>query len=371
VQDEDSVETQAQFAEAMREGGVMDWLLDSAPGEDATGPAPDQQPVDTGSAVEQPRDDQGRFASTKMEDEPTDSAEEPISADAETEPEVESAVEEAEDEDIVIEVDDDLAAILDRYDGDVSKALLSLRDKESFTGRQANEIGELRQQLAEMQQLMAQGFQQVQQAPQQHWGPYQNDIEENPKGVVAEALERGDEQTLMAAIQAWGEEEPFQASAFLFSLSQQAQQTQVSQPEPPAPPVPQGSASLEDAMAAVVERHPDVEKHLPGLGETAKEFPTLRNFMESGTPAQQAQAFEELLVITKSRSSVADTSKAMKRVVLKTQEEVRADKAEAAVVSAKNQTAATASKGLDAFYERFAEMTGQGQEGDWIDRSNR
>jgi hypothetical protein len=218
-----------------------------------------------------------------------------------------------------------------------------------------------------MQEAIQQGFQQVQQP--QYFGPYQNDLEENPKGLVAEALERGDVQTMEMAIRAWGDEEPFEAAAFLFALNQQ----QASQPEPEPTPAFQATGhTLETAMADVVSRHPDVEKYLPGLGETAKEFPTLRNSMESGTPAQKAQAFEELLVITKTRAATSDTSQAMKRVILKTQEEVRKEKADAAVVSAQTQTAA-APEGrearLEEFYRAFEEASGQVENEHWIHRT--
>jgi hypothetical protein len=348
-----SVETPGDFEQAVLDSGVMDWLMDSAPD---TAP---EVAVDTGGADARPRDEQGRFVAAQAEEEeaqPEDSTEEVIPADVGTEPEAEE-----DDDEIVLEIDDDLASVLERYDGDVGKALRALSEKESFTGRQANEIGQLRQELAALRQDLQQAPQQ-----QQFYGPYQNDLD-SPKELVAEALERGDTQTMELAIRAWGEEEPFEAAAFLFSLSAQYQQEQ-SQPEPVAP---QGvGRSIETAMADVVERHPDVEKYLPALNAVAQEFPTLRNFMQQGTPTQQAQAFEELLVITKTRSQGTDTSAAMKRVILKTQEEVRKDKADAQVVSAQNQTAATSQPSkLEQFYEMFEEASGQLDDGHWIHRT--
>jgi hypothetical protein len=353
-------ESASDFELFATESGVMDWLHDGSPGEEVSHEAP----ADTGE-VERPRDDQGRFISAEAEE--PDETEEPSTDDALTgEPDpgadaVEAALEPEDDDEIVLEIDDTLAQVLERYDGDVGKALKALADKESFTGRQANEIGQLRQELAALRQDLQQAPQQ-----QQFYGPYQNDLD-SPKELVAEALERGDTQTMELAIRAWGEEEPFEAAAFLFSLSAQYQQEQ-SQPEPVAP---QGvGRSIETAMADVVERHPDVEKYLPALNAVAQEFPTLRNFMQQGTPTQQAQAFEELLVITKTRSQGTDTSAAMKRVILKTQEEVRKDKADAQVVSAQNQTAATSQPSkLEQFYEMFEEASGQLDDGHWIHRT--
>jgi hypothetical protein len=351
----DGVETEADFAQLVESTGVMDWLLDKAPGEDV----PHDAPADTGTA-ERPRDDKGRFISDKEDDEQPEEPQEPVVPEDDA---TESVA--PEDDEIVIELDDDLAAVLERYDGDIGKALRSLQDKESFTGRQANEIGQLRADLAAMRQMMEQ---QPQQQPQQYFGPYQNDLDENPKGLVAEALERGDQRTLELAIRAWGDEEPFEAAAFLFALNNQQSQQQapVEQPTPSR----EAGLSIEEAMASVVQRHPDVEKHLPALGEVAKEFPTLRNFMESGTPAQQAQAFEELLVIAKTRSSTADTSHAMKRVILRTQEEVRKEKADAQVVSAQTQSAATPQEDrLEQFYKAFEEASGQVEDEHWIHRT--
>lgn len=345
-----SIETQADFEQSLHEDGILELLMGSAPGEDASGPT--EPPVDTGSA-DRPRNEKGQFVSSKEE---PDDKPEVVSEEVADKPEVDT--EPAEDDgDIVIELDDDLTSILERYDGDVTKALRALNEKESFTGRQANEIGQLRADLAAMRQMLEQ------QPPQQHWGPYQNDINEDPKAVVFEALERGDQRTMAQAVQAWGQDEPFEAAAFLFSLSQ-------NQPAPEEPTLaPATGPSIEQAMAEVVARHPDVEQYTEKIGEVAKEFPTLRNFMAQGTPAQQAQAFEELLVIAKTRSG--DTSSAMKRVILKTQEEVRKEKAEAAVVSGQTQSAATAGDSpLEQFYSWFDEATGQSKVGDWIDRSN-
>lgn len=357
--DVDGVETQDDFAASLEEAGIVELLLGDVSAPDG------ETPVDTGSAVGQPRDEKGRFTSTAEDGQQEGTLEGVDSPDPSATAVPEVPVE--DDSDIVLEIDDDLQGIIDRFDGDIGKALRALGDSQSMIGRQANEVGQLRQQLAELQEQMQQGFQSFQQQPR-FFGPYQNDLEENPKGLLAEALERGDADTMHLAIRAWGEEEPFEAAAFLFSLNQQ--QASPAQSEPVAAQQAVGE-SLEQAMADVVARHPDVEKYLPAIGETAKEFPTLRNFMEQGTPAQKAQAFEELVVIAKTRSQQTDTSAAMKRVILKTQEEVRKERADAAVVSAQNQSAATAEESnIDVFYRVFDEAAERYAPADWITRSN-
>ena len=361
--EDDGPENEGEFGQFVRDAGIVDWLsADSDPGEEV-----EETPVETEAAVERPRDEKGRFA--KVEEEtPTDPEVAEYEQQAET---TEEQPEETADEDgdIVLEIDDDLQAVLDKYDGDVTKALRALNDSQSMIGRQGNELGQLRSELAEMRQALEQRLQQP--AQPQYIGPYVNDIEENPQGLVMEALERGDVPTMERALRAWGEYEPFQAATFLMTLQQQAaeQSPAAMAPAPTAPTTPQGP-TLEDAMSEVVARHPDVEKYLPQVEQVAQEFPTLRDSMRAGSPAAQAQAFEELLKIAKARSQGSDTQAAMKRIVLRTQEEVRKEKSDAAVVSAKNRSAATPKSRTDAFLEAFMEATDQDSEGDWITRSN-
>ena len=357
--------TQGQFEQFLREEGIVDWLTSADPGE----PVPETpvQPTETEAPVERPRDGQGRFTKAEAEEAP----EQPEATPPENVVEEVAAEDEEQesDEGNYLEIDNELQTILDKYDGDVGKALRALGDSQSMIGRQGNELGQLRAEMAQMRQALEQGFSQPQQP--QYVGPYMNQIDENPSGLAMEALERGDGRTLEAAMRAWGEYEPFEAATFLMTLQQQAAQAAQFQQAPAPTPLPQQGPTIEAAMAQVVQRHPDVEKYLPQVEQVAQEFPTLRDSMRSGPPVAQAQAFEELLKIAKARSSVSDTQSAMKRIALKTQEEVRKEKSDAAVVSARNRSAATAKTGTDRFLELFAEATGQGLDGDWIERSNR
>lgn len=355
---EDEILNEGSFAQSLQEDGIVDWLLQGEQeGESVADGEPDSsRPRDPGT---------GRFVSAKEDEPEDDSADDDVPADAGIEDEAESeepAEEEddddAEDGELVLELDETLEEVIARYGGDIGKALRSLAEKESMIGRQGNELGELRDQIAQLAEL-------VQNQPQfdpRMLQPYEHDLDENPEGLLYEALERGDTETAKVALQAWGEESPFQAAAFLYG--QQAR-LQAEQTAPPA--VQRGSAeTLEQKMSEVVQRHPDVEKYIPAIGEVAKEFPTLRSSMEQGTPAQKAQAFEELLVIAKNRSTLSDTSAAVKRVVLKTQEEVRKEKSDAAVVSAKTRSAATAKKSsLDEFFSAFDEAA-ERLNGSWI-----
>jgi hypothetical protein len=356
---DEPLETEGQFAQFATESGILDWLND--------GPVEQEETPADDTASERARDEKGRFVAAAA-DEPEETEEVAVEAAEEPVAEQDEQVEESDDG-IVIEIDDDLQSVLDKYDGDVTKALKALGESQSMIGRQGNELGELRRELQEMRQALEQGFQQ--QPQQQFVGPYMNDIDENPQGLVVEALERGDTRTVEMALRAWGEEDPFGATTFLLSLQQQAAQAAVPPVEQQSTPQVTGTGpTLEQAMSEVVSRHPDVEKYLSQVQQVAEEFPTLRDSMKQGSPARQAQAFEELLRIAKSRSVEGDTTKAMKKVILKAQEEVRKDKSDAAVVSAQNQSAASRQSNLDVFYEAFGEAAERYTSNDWITRSN-
>lgn len=370
---DDGPTNEGEFGQFVSEAGILDWLTDGGATDQAETVDETPAEAETETSTERPRDPEtGRFVSAKDDEEAEESsdttdAEDDTPAEPQETDDEEQEQSDEDEGDFVLEIDDDLQAILEKYDGDVGKALKALGDSQSFIGRQANELGELRRELAEMKQILSQ----PQQQQQVYVGPYINDIDENPEGLVMEALQRGDGHTMEAALRAWGEVDPFGATTFLLTLQQQAAANAAqAAPAPDQSTTPYAGPTVEQAMSEVVARHPDVEQYLPQVQQVAQEFPTLRDSMRSGTPAVQAQAFEELLKIAKARSNSTETQKAVRRLVLKTQEEVRKEKSDAAVVSAKNRSAATSKSNVDAFLEAFAEATGQDQEGDWITRSN-
>lgn len=334
----------------------MDWLLDKTP----EASAPDTVEESTGPA----RDPEtGKFVSRE---ETESSIEEDIPTDAGIEPSPEEG--EEDQGDLEFELDPDVLTVLDKYDGDLNKALAALKDSQSLIGRQGNELGELRQQQQQMIELM----QELHQQPQIN-APYRSDVDEDPASLVIEVLERTaqtghfDEATYEAALASWGEEDPFAAARLDAQVAFSRQQAaMIASQELQAPAVTEVTpdGGLEEAMSEVVQRHPDVEQYIPAVGEIAKEFPTLRDSMAKGTGAQKAQAFEELVLIAKSRSAADTSREAVRKIVLKTQEDVRKEKADAAVISAKNQTAAAPLTGVDLFFREFDRATGQLSEDD-------
>lgn len=328
---------------------------------------------------QQPRDPEtGKFLPKGAEEDSTEPEEVAVeeSSDDDEEPsrdqEDTSEADEPDDGTIVLDLDEDLEAVLAKYDNDIGKALRSLAEGQSFIGRQGNEIGELKAQIQEMRDLLAQNQQQVQQPqpPPQFYRPYAHDIDENPQGLVFEAMERGDGQTLHQALKAWGEIEPFEAAMFAVNLERQLAEAEAQTYRESESPAQPGPNDLEAAMADVVSRHPDVEKYLPGLGEVAKEFPTLRGLMEHGNPSEKAGAFEDLLKIAKSREYAGNSRESAKRVILRAKEEVDAEKAQAQVVSAQRQSASKADSRegrIQTFYDAFDDAAGRYLQSDWLD----
>lgn len=353
--------TAAEFAQSLIEDGVADWLLDKTP----------EQSSDTVTESDRtPRDPEtGRFVPRQAETEEVETPEPP--AEAETvEGEEASALEtHEEDEELVIELDEDLERFLEKYDGDIVAALKGAANLQSKFGQQGNELGELRKQLEELHGLVQQN-----QINPMMFAPYASDQDEDPQGLVQEVLERAaqtghfDDRTYEAAIASWADEDPFGAArmdarvSMVRQMVAQANQTWDAE----APQEPKNvEPDLENAMSQVVQRHPDIEKFIPAVGELAREFPTLRGLMEHGSPSEKAGAFEELVKIAKTRDQSVTSRAALKRVVLKTQEEVQKEKADAAVISAKNTSAASAEPtGLDLFYREFDRATGQLREDD-------
>lgn len=298
----------------------------------------------------QPRDPQtGQFTTTQEpeaqaaveneEGQQTDATEDTPAQDTVSDEQTASTEDEG---DIVLELTPELESLLSKYDGDLGKALTALQDSQSLIGRQGNELGEVRRELEALRQQLAN------QPMQQPWLPYQNDVDENPQGLVMEALERGDGATMTRALRAWaalGPEESFEATMFANQLSEYQRQAEAQayaqQPEDTLAPAP---SNVSEAMKGVLERHPDAREYADQVGALQESFPTLQEELQYGDPAQQARAFEQLLVIAKGRASTPDTQQAVRRLVIKTQEEVRQAKDDAAVISAGNQSAAQAER---------------------------
>lgn len=294
----------------------------------------------------QPRTPTGQFASQESDDGAVTSSDSQEAESSEA-PVQDTAEEDDGSGDIEIELTPELEDYLAKYDGDLGKALRASAEAQSLIGRQGEELGNARRELEALRQT-----QQQPQQVQQNWMPYRSDIDENPQGLVMEALERGDANTFTQAIRAWaslGPEESFEATMFMNQF-----QRYENEMEPLANQGTPQSTTLDAEMKGVLDRHPDAKEYVDDVVTLQQSFPTLQEELHYGDPAQQARAYEQLLVIAKGRATTPETQKATRRLIVKTQEEVRKAKEDADVVSASNRTAAQADEDSDPVQDALA-----------------
>ena len=326
---------------------------DFVPSEPEAPEVPDT-PALTIDANDRPRTPDGRFASTKeaeeapeaeAEEEPGDETEpsEPEDAEeaeAEAEGDGDEVAPDGDQEDLVLESDDEeVLALLDKYDGDVVKALKAATEAQSLIGRQGQELGELRTAMEEALDERLQVMQREIIAQSIDWD---DQIENNPRRAAEMALNTANIDMLVAALQAWEEEDGSAEGPVLFLRAAQAevalQQAQYEQ----AQPAPDPTAEFAAEMDAFKQRHPDVQQHLPAIQKIVSERPTLARALNEGTAKDRATALEDALLLARSQSLSSDTSASARRVILRAQKEANAAKAEAVVETASNTSAASA-----------------------------
>lgn len=300
----------------------------------------------------QPRGADGKFL-------PKDSVEEEVPADAEIEPDPEGFTEEveateeeetpdSEEEDaaIVLELDEELASLIDnKYGGDLVKALQGLKEAQSLIGRQGSELGELRElrdQIESLQQLMTL----QQQASSIDWDEV---IAENPEQAVHLAAQYQNPQAFEEAIEAWAASEPIKAFTFLQEIQQAAS----------APP----PTTLEAEVDSLKSRYPDLQQRLPAIEQEAAKRPALQRLLSDQDPRVRAQALEDLYHLSGSRVT-PDTSQAARQVILRAKAEADRAKSSAAVVSASNTSPPPAppSTGDAALAETLQQYVGLGDD---------
>ena len=347
------------FMAAMREDGSMDRIMDWAGIEQPEAPETPEAPApapEAATTVEQPRDPEtGQFV-----------AEEPV-APAETAPEGESGEAPAEqpeatDEDgLYLDLTPEVESYLQKHDGDLSKALQAAAWEESVRGRQGNELGQLRQQLTEMQQqLQAQASRQ----------PYPEfpDVEMDDPDEAARRLEQiaeaaflnGDIDTFQRAYGSWEEVDPRGANAYrlLKQTEIRAAEIQASL-EPRAP-----ETDLEKGMQSLVEKYPRINEpeFQTELEAEVQKWPSLgailRGETPGVTPAERLQAMEEIVQRVASRTTSEQAQQAVRRVAVRRSEEARAARQAAQVAGVGGASRPVGSEDVpDPLAEAFGEKS--------------
>lgn len=242
-----------------------------APVEGTPGP----EPVSQETAPEgRPRDEQGRFVSQEQPVEQVEPAAQPFTSDP------------------------DLQQYLAKYGGDVEKALRGALEQQSLFGRQANELGELRQQLSQFQEQ----FQETQQRQQTDW----DSLLENPAQAVQVAFQQGNAPMLQQAFAQWADEDPAAAWSWRSDRMIEVQRQQILQEvEQRIGPVVQQTSEQQfaQAMAGLARQYPDLEQMAPAMAQIAQERPHVLDGLQSQNPQVRATVLEDLYHLARSRSA--------------------------------------------------------------------
>lgn len=337
--------------------------------EPATAPPVADTPELTIDASGRAHGPDGKFAPKDSPEPEEASAEEEVPTDVGIEPEAESEVAESapESDELIFELDDpDVLGYLDKYDGDVAKALKAATEAQSLIGRQGEELGNTRKENESLQEVVAQ-LKALEDRLQYQSVPYRNDSDDNPQGLIQEVLERAsqtghfDDATYEAAIQSWGLEDPFGAARFDAQVAVARQQAEAAVQEPPAT----GPDALAGEIEAFKGRHPDYQQMLPAIQELAAQRPLLGRSLYEGSAQERAQALQDLYDLAKSRTAASDTSTAVRKVILRAAAEAETAKADAAVVGASRSSAASSEPAEptgDRLLEQALRKTGLGDD---------
>lgn len=339
----------------IEDGGVED-----APAEDTATTAPE---VAETTEPELKADERGNLHGPdgKFVEKGTEEGEQEQETEEETDEETPEG-EQSEDtvDEWELDVDDpDIAALLSKYDNDLGKALKGAAEAQKMVGRQGSELGELRQLQGKVetleQMLAAQAAR-----PATPAVDYTSLIEDDPKRAAHVAMQNGDVDAMVAAVSEWADSgEPrdaFEAATFLNGVLRGYEMDQLraemKENQTPAPAVATSDAQ---EAAKVLQKHPDLEKFLPEIGQVAQERPLLKQALESGSPQEKAIALEDAYLIARSRSDADTSADAVKRVRVRAAEEGQKARADAAVVSASRGSAASADQPTkaDQFLDAF------------------
>lgn len=245
---------------------------------------------------EQPRDDQGRFAS-KQEEEAAAAAEE-------TPPEDETAAEVVAEE--TPGEDPAVAAYLAKYGGDVNKAIQAAVSAQRKLGEQGTELGERRQQAAEYEQVIAElnaikaqlAQPQPQPMPDQatvDWVDEQIAI--NPAVApqyAVQALQAG--QTLLydRIMRQWYDHDAYAATNFqnAVRMEQMKEELKASQPVGPT----DEGVQMQAALTTVLTSNPEFNQYADDLGAVIERYPAAAAGLR-GSQQEKQQAIETLFAL--------------------------------------------------------------------------
>jgi hypothetical protein len=228
-------------------------------------------------------------------------------------------------------------AYLDKYDGDVEKALAAAVDAQALVGRQGQELGELRRTVEER---MGQVEQTVRAATTPQYDPDElaGWFAENPTRipeVARTAFYQGNDALMDAAIEAWEDVDKLGARRFDRDVAVARARQEISAESEKRQEV---AAGWNEAAGAFAEAHPDLDKYAPKMREIAPEYPTLMEILSTGNAEQRVEVLEFLY--TKAAGHASETLSLVNKDIAREQ----AREADAAIKEAAVASAATANK---------------------------
>jgi hypothetical protein len=217
-----------------------------------------------------------------------------------------------------LEVDDpDVAALLDKYQGDPVKALKAAAEAQRTIGGMANELGQLRQHV----EALAQRPEPTPVTPPTQIT--QDMIEQNP-GAATQlayeqgnlAYEQGNQVALQIAFEQWKLDEPADAVAWVMTQQMnardQAWAQKLEQFEQRIAPVAQSQeqSAFAAALREIQAQDPGVlDRIQANIGDVPEETrEALNSVIQNGSPTEQIGAFKALAALTRGRETPATLS---------------------------------------------------------------
>lgn len=182
------------------------------------------------------------------------------------------------------------AQVLEKYDGDLDKALAAAADAQELIGRQGSELGELRQYRDYVEQQSSQ-YTPDQIAAYSEQDPAQAAVlAYNQYGRGSVPYEQ--------ALRSWGEIDPFTAARFDNQASVTDYDRQI-RPQMQA-------AELESGLNQIIAKYPDFAEYGDAILREAQASPVVKALQQQGAPIS-ADVIEHLYLAARGRQQVASS----------------------------------------------------------------
>jgi len=233
------------------------------------------------------------------------------------------------------------AQVLEKYDGDLDKALAAAADAQELIGRQGSELGELRSYRDQVEQQSSQY---------------------TPDQIAAYAVEDPAQAAALAynqygrgsvpyeqALRSWGEVDPFTAARFDNQASVNDYDRQI------RPQIHQ--AELESGLNQIVAKYPDFPEYGDAILREAQSSPVVRALQAQGAPIG-AEVIEHLYLAAKGRQQVASSQTQAYDATLARQQKLGAGVASATAARPDEPPAMDEEDAFKAEYQRVAREMG-------------